>query len=89
MPRAAPDGHVRSSPHQHGGKAGPGSPSRLPLVLCSKIPVLPGACGSRELWSSGAGAESGAVLCCHRMDVFFQAPAAPFLTLLACAKQPS
>lgn len=45
----APDGDIRSPPHQHHGKAGPGSPSCLPLVLCSNILGMPGACGSWDL----------------------------------------
>lgn len=89
--RVCPGQHQESS-HRHCGKAGPGSPSCLPLVLCSarsgdarslgKPGALRPGCGA-----AGPGAASGTVLCCHRMDVFFQAIAAPFLTLFACAKE--
>lgn len=68
------------------------APVACPGCSVVNIPVMPGACGSQDhpgYGAAGPGAASGTVLCCHRMDVFFQAIAAPFLTLFACAKQPS
>ncbi|NXP38354.1 PGH1 synthase, partial [Leiothrix lutea] len=51
LPRAAPDGHIRSPPHQHRGEAGPGSPRCLPSVLCSKH-----SGDARNLWEPGSPA---------------------------------
>lgn len=86
--QGSPHGHIRSPPHTHRGEAGPGSPGCLPSLLCSKHSGDARAGGNRDVparlrsrGAAGPGAAPGTVLCCHRMDVFCQAIAAPFLTL--------